>query len=170
MFRIVLAFFCALVLNIPFTAFAEDISYPTGPVLLTVSGEISVVNQPDTALFDLAMLQSLPSRTITTTTIWTDGIQVFEGFPLQALVEKLGIEGGILRMVAKNDYAIEFPVHEIEPEAPVIAYFRNGSEMSVRDKGPLWLVYPYDSSLDYQTEVVFNRSIWQLDRIIVLYE
>lgn len=170
MFRIVLAFFCALILNVPFPALAEDISIPTGPVLLTVSGEINVVNQPDAALFDLAMLQSLPRRTITTTTIWTDGIQVFEGFPLQALVEKLGIEGGILRMLAKNDYAIEFPVHEIGAEAPVIAYFRNGAEMSVRDKGPLWLVYPYDSSLDYQTEVVFNRSIWQLDRIVVLYE
>jgi hypothetical protein len=37
--------------------------------------------------------------------------------------------------------------------------------MSVRDKGPLWLVYPYDSAAKYQSEVVFSRSIWQLNRL-----
>jgi hypothetical protein len=41
----------------------------------------------------------------------------------------------------------------------------DGKTMSVRDKGPLWIIYPYDSSADYRTEVVYSRSIWQLDRI-----
>ena len=42
-----------------------------------------------------------------------------------------------------------------------------GAPMSVRDKGPLWIVYPYDQNTDYQSEVVFSRSIWQLNRITI---
>jgi hypothetical protein len=44
----------------------------------------------------------------------------------------------------------------------------NGAEMSIRDKGPLWIVYPYDASDDFRSEVVYSRSIWQLDRIEVI--
>jgi hypothetical protein len=35
----------------------------------------------------------------------------------------------------------------------------------VRDKGPLWLVYPYDSVSAYQTEVIYARSIWQVKQM-----
>ncbi|MDP5360810.1 MAG: oxidoreductase, partial [Paracoccaceae bacterium] len=35
-------------------------------------------------------------------------------------------------------------------------------------KGPLWVVYPYDMSADYRSEVIYYRSIWQLDRIEVV--
>ena len=39
--------------------------------------------------------------------------------------------------------------------------------MSVREKGPLWIVYPYDSNIAFQTETIYARSIWQLDRISI---
>jgi hypothetical protein len=40
--------------------------------------------------------------------------------------------------------------------------------MSVRDKGPLWVVYPFDDVPAYQSETIYSRSIWQLDRIEVV--
>jgi hypothetical protein len=40
--------------------------------------------------------------------------------------------------------------------------------MSLRDKGPLWIIYPYDSKSDFRTEVVYSRSIWQRDRLEAL--
>ena len=49
----------------------------------------------------------------------------------------------------------------------VEGYLRNGEPMSVRDKGPLWVVYNFDSNPEFQTEVMYSRSIWQLDRIVV---
>ena len=49
----------------------------------------------------------------------------------------------------------------------VLAFLRNGDEMSVRDKGPLWVVYPYDSTPEYQSELIYSRSVWQLARIEV---
>jgi hypothetical protein len=50
---------------------------------------------------------------------------------------------------------------------PIVAFARNGAPMPLRDKGPLWIVYPYDSNPDYQSELIYSRSIWQLDRIEV---
>ena len=44
----------------------------------------------------------------------------------------------------------------------------NGDVMLVRNKGPLWVVYPYDENPEYRSEVIYSRSIWQLDRIEVI--
>ncbi|HEX9857587.1 MAG TPA: oxidoreductase, partial [Paracoccaceae bacterium] len=44
-------------------------------------------------------------------------------------------------------------------------YAQNGVPLSVRDMGPLWVIYPYDSDVDYQSEVIYSRSIWQLQRM-----
>ena len=48
-----------------------------------------------------------------------------------------------------------------------MAFLNNGEPMSIRDKGPLWIIYPFDDNPDYQTEVIYSRSIWQLDQIHV---
>lgn len=147
---------------------AQDLATPEGEVILTLSGEIGTTNAGDTAQFDLAMLEALGTETIETTTIWTEGTNTFEGVSLKALAEAAGIEGGTLRATAINDYAVEIPFEDAVEVGPIVAYRMNGAEMSVRDKGPLWIVYPYDSSADYRTEVIYSRSIWQLDRIVVV--
>jgi hypothetical protein len=70
-------------------------------------------------------------------------------------------------MVAVNDYLVEVPVTDAVDGGPIIAYAVDGAQMSLRDKGPLWLIYPYDSDAKYRTEEIYARSIWQLDRINV---
>jgi len=140
---------------------------PAGEVILTVSGDITNMNQGDTAAFDLEILESLPSTTFTTTTIWTEGGQEFTGVELGDLLAAIGAEGGTLVAVAVNDYQIEIPVSDAVENGPIVAYLRNGEPMSVRDKGPLWVVYPFDDNADYRTEVIYSRSIWQLERIEV---
>ncbi len=84
---------------------------------------------------------------------------------LSTLVDRLGIEGASLRATAINDYTVEIPLSDAVEGGPMIAYRMDGEIMSVRNKGPLWVVYPYDSESDYRTEVIYSRSIWQLDRI-----
>ena len=113
------------------------------------------------------MLEALAHEEFETTTIWTEGLQHFAGVPLKLLLDTLGVSEGELSATAINDYAISLPVSEALIEGPLIAYERNGRPMSVRDKGPLWLVYPYDHNREFQTKVIYSRSIWQLDRIAV---
>ena len=148
-------------------ASAEDLPTPSGEVLLTVSGAIRVTNVGDTAQFDIDMLRSFGETSFTTTTPWTDGLQTFTGVSLKTLAEALELEGGTLSATAINDYAVSIPVSDAVENGPIVAYLRNGEAMSVRDKGPLWIVYPYDADEKYQAEVIYSRSIWQLDRLEV---
>jgi hypothetical protein len=138
---------------------------PKGQVILTVSGILDHDGQPSTIMFDLPTLQALPQVQFETNTMWTDGVQKFQGFDLRLFLESLNVTSGTLIATAINDYRIEIPIAEIEQGGPMIAYLRNGQPMAVRDKGPLWLVYPYDQFAKYRTEVVFSRSIWQLNRL-----
>ena len=99
--------------------------------------------------FDLAGLKSLKSETFETTSIWTEGVQSFTGVSLATLMEELGIEDGTPEAKAINDYAVKVPVSDAVEVGPIVAYLLNGEDMSVRDKGPLWIVYPYDAIPDW---------------------
>tara|TARA_R100001369_G_scaffold18424_2_gene33900 strand:- start:579 stop:1085 length:507 start_codon:yes stop_codon:yes gene_type:complete len=155
----------ALVAGFAMPVLAEDLAMPTGDVILTVSGPLTTANVDGTAQFDLEMLETLDATTFETTTIWTEGQHSFTGVSLDLLVDRLGLEGEKLRATAINDYAIDIPLGDAVEGGPIIAYRMDGDTMSVRDKGPLWIVYPYDANADYRSEVVYSRSIWQLDRI-----
>lgn len=146
---------------------ASDLQAPAGAVVLTVTGDIARDNGDGAARFDMAMLQALPARSFTTTTIWTEGPQAFVGVSLDVLLDYLGVRAGSLQAQAINDYSVTIPVSVATPTGPMVAYLRNGEEMARRDKGPLWVVFPFDSSEAFRTETVYSMSIWQLDRINV---
>lgn len=158
----------ALALGFAMSASASDIAAPTGAPVLTISGDIDTTNVGDALVFDAESLAALGTVAIETTTIWTDGVNTFEGVPLKTLVDLIGAEDGQLRASAINDYTVEVPVSDAVENGPIVAYALNGEPMSVRDKGPLWIIYPYDQNADYRTELVYSRSIWQLDRIEVV--
>lgn len=158
-------------LLLPFTVgvlAAGTLPTPSDRPLLTVSGDINVTNVGDTAQFDLEMLQSMEPINFATTTIWTAGTKSFVGVPLAALLKQLGVTSGTLKATAINDYSVDIPVADINEHAPIIAFSMDDTLMSRREKGPLWIVYPYDSDANYRSETVYSRSIWQLDRIEVI--
>lgn len=150
------------------SAQASDIAAPSGAAILTISGDIATTNVDDTLVFDAETLAGLGTVAIETSTIWTEGVNTFEGVPLKTLVDLVGAEDGQLRASAINDYTVEVPVADAVEDGPIVAYMVNGERMSVRDKGPLWIIYPYDQNAAYQTELIYSRSIWQLDRIEVV--
>lgn len=141
---------------------------PQGPPVLTVTGAIAVTNAGDAAVFDMAMLQSLGRAELGTSTPWTEGVQQFSGVPLYRLTERLGITEGLLFAKAINDYNAEIPIEDAAPGRAMIAWDMNGAPIPPRGQGPLWVIYPYDHATEFQSEVIYSRSIWQLDRIEVL--
>lgn len=157
-----------LALAIAGPAWAENRPPPPGlAVVLTVSGAIAGADADGVVQFSLADLAALGEVEFSTSTIWTEGVVTFTGVPLSRVLDHVGATGGTLVLTALNDYSASKPASEVEPEAPLIAYLRDGVAMPVRDKGPLWVVYPYDASPAYQSEIVFSRSVWQLARIHV---
>lgn len=136
--------------------------------LLTVSGDVSAPETGTAWVLDIDDLQALPKVGFETETIWTDGMQAFEGVSLADLLEHVGAADGTLRATAANDYAVSIPTSDAVENGPIVAYMRNGAEMSLRNKGPLWIVYPFSGIPAYKTEAYYSRSIWQLDRIEVV--
>lgn len=141
---------------------------PEDEPVLTISGAISKTNAEDgSAIFDRSMLEALGSVTITTTTPWTDGPQTFTGVPLGTIMEHVRAEGATVAARAINDYVVDIPAEDWGPGRAIVAYRHNGEEMSLREKGPLWVVYPFDSHTEMQSEVIYSRAIWQLESMVV---
>jgi hypothetical protein len=133
------------------------------PVILTVEGQIGV-GQIE---FSRADLEAMGLTTIRTATPWHDGVQTFEGVPLAALMDRVAARGAKAELVALNRYRTTIPTEDFGRHQPILALKRNGNYMEVRDKGPLFVIYPYDSKPELRSEQYFARSAWQVRTIIV---
>ena len=150
----------AAALTVP--AKAQDLPVPEGPVILAVSGDIAETNQDDLAAFDRTMLEALGSVSLTTTTAWTEGPVTFEGPLVRDVLSLVGAEGTVVTATALNDYAVDIPFTDFQDYDVLLALEMNGERMSVRDKGPIWIVYPRDEYAELQTVEYNARWIWQL--------
>lgn len=148
-------------------ALAGELPLPVGRPILTIQGKIGAVNHDGTARFDLAMLESLGMMTIETRTPWFDGPVKFEGVPLSRLMSTVEASGKTIVAVALNDYSSEIPIADIARYNVILALKRNGEYMPVRDKGPLFIIYPYDSDPELRSQTYYGRSVWQIAKLIV---
>lgn len=147
---------------------ADTLGEPEGRVVLTITGSIETTNtDTGAAEFDMQMLQSLPMVTVETSTPWTEGVVTFEGVTGEALMMLVGGEGGAVAAVALNDYVSEIPFDEFAGGDVFVAYHQDGRRISVRERGPLWVLYPFDERPEYDDQTHYARSVWQLRRLDV---
>jgi hypothetical protein len=105
--------------------------------------------------------------TVQTTTPWYEGAVKFEGVPLDKLMKSVGASGDRAVFVALNDYSTEIPMQDFAKYKVILALKRDGEYMPVRDKGPLFVIYPYDSDPELKSQTYYARSAWQVAKIIV---
>jgi hypothetical protein len=146
---------------------AVELPAPGGPVVLTINGAIVEKNGDGGAAFDQAMLDALPQRTTVTQTPWYDQEQSFSGVLLKSLLDRVGAQGTSITVTAINDYSAEIPFEDFAKDPVILASRLNGSLLSVRDKGPLFVIYPFDLDPDLNNEVLYGRSVWQVTSITV---
>lgn len=146
-------------------ALADHFTVPKGKVILTVTGQITQHNADSVLKLDIDQLSALPQHIFTTSTVWTTGKSTFTGVLLKDLIAAVGAGGSVITLSALNDYQVTLPAAEVADDGPMLAYMQDGKPMKVRDKGPIWLVYPYDDNPDYRMELIYSRSIWQLVEI-----
>ncbi|PTW55064.1 hypothetical protein C8N35_113105 [Breoghania corrubedonensis] len=147
---------------------AEELETPKGKALLVVHGNIAHTNRDGAAHFDLAMLNALPGRIATVQTPWTQGIVTFEGPLLRSVLDRVGASGSTLVIRALNDYSAEVPLSDAYELDTILALKKNDQYMSIRDKGPIFLIYPFDKNPDVYNEKYFVRSVWQIREIEVV--
>lgn len=154
--------FAGLMVVFAGAAQANELAAPDGPVILVVSGDIARTTDGKKAKFDRETLQALGTHNLTTSTTWTDGPQNFEGPRLSAVLDAVGAEGNTLEAVALNNYSVELEVDELRRYPVLLASRMNGKTLSVRDKGPLWIVYPRDQ---YPQVSQDHKWIWQVKEL-----
>lgn len=144
---------------------AGELARPTGKVLLTISGNIENTNEAGKAVFDIASLEKLGTVSFQTTSPWYNGRTTFTGIPLQKLMEYVGAKGKVVKVTALNDYTTVIPLGDFKKYNAILALKINGEYMRIRDKGPLFVVYPYDSLPELNNQIYYSRSAWQVSRM-----
>lgn len=144
---------------------AGELPKPEGKVLLTLSGNIQNTNADGKAVFDIASLEKLGLVSFQTTSPWYNGRTTFTGVPLRKLMEYVGAKGSIVKVIALNDYTTVIPLNDFNKYNVILALKVNGEYMRIRDKGPLFIVYPYDSMPELNSQIFYSRSAWQVSKM-----
>ncbi len=138
---------------------------PKGRAILTVSGKIHITNDGATAKFDRDMLEALGMTSFATKTPWYDKVVTFEGPLMTSLMDAVGAYGENVVATALNDYSTTIPVADFAQYKPILALKRDGQYLPVRDKGPLFMVYNYDSNPELRQQKYYGRSAWQVAQL-----
>ena len=141
---------------------------PTGPIVLTVTGRLRLPNAGAQAHFDMDMLEHLPQHSFVTRTPWYAMPHKFTGPLLRDVLAACGAQGSNVRAIALNDYRVDLPFEDAQRFDVLLARLLDDKPMAVRDKGPLFIVYPFDSSPELRSTVYYSRSAWQLKSLEVL--
>ncbi|WP_246179814.1 molybdopterin-dependent oxidoreductase [Microvirga thermotolerans] len=148
-------------------AAADPLPSPSERPILTISGKIENTNRNGEAQFDRPMLEALGLVTVETSTPWYSGAVKFEGVSLDKLMKLVGASGDRAVVVALNDYSSEIPISDFAKYNVILALKRNGEYMPVKDKGPLFVIYPFDSLPELKSQTYYGRAVWQVAKIIV---
>ncbi|MBX3609650.1 MAG: hypothetical protein KF871_07100 [Hydrogenophaga sp.] len=90
----------------------------------------------------------------------------FTGPLLSDLLAAVKAKGKTIHASAINDYTITIPMADAA-EGVIVARLLDDKPMAVREKGPLFVVYPFDSKAELRSSTYYERSIWQLKRMSV---
>ncbi len=148
-------------------ASAGALGSPNEKPILTISGAIQETNKDEAAQFDRAMLESLGMVSVETTTPWHNGTVKFEGVSLDKLMKHVGAKGQRVVAIALNDYSAEIPIEDFAKFGTILALKRDGQYMPIKDKGPLFIIYPYDSKPELKSQTYYGRSAWQVAKLVV---
>ncbi len=138
---------------------AGELPSPSGPVVLTIAGQIGVANRGPTdaeldpiliyheigfaaaAEFDRAMLESLGTHEIELSyEKWSEVYRV-SGPRLVDILSAVGAQGRAITATAVDGYAVEVSAEELTAREWIVALERNGRPLDIGGLGPLWIVY-----------------------------
>jgi hypothetical protein len=157
----------ALFLTQSLAAFELPKDAPPGKVVLTVKGKIEVKNTASAAVFDDALLDALPQHSFVSTTPWIKNPATFTGPLLKDLLQALKAQGTNLKALALNDYKMDIPLDDAFKYEVILARKVDGRALTVREKGPIFMMYPFERFPELKTKIYYSRCVWQLKSLTV---
>ena len=141
---------------------AHALNAPKGKVILSITGNVRFKNAGDQADFDMDMLAALPQTSFTTSNPWYKETKKFTGPLLRDVLAAAGAQGTTLKAVALNNFKVEIPVADTQQFPVVLARLLDDKPMLIREKGPLFIIYPFDTNTELHSARYYSRSAWQL--------
>ena len=83
------------------------------------------------------------------------------------MLDACGAQGSNVRTITLNDYRIDLPYQDALRFEMIVARLFDDKPMAVRDKGPLFIIYPFDANPELRSTVYYGRSAWQLKMLEV---
>jgi hypothetical protein len=140
----------------------------SGHIVLTISWADSRTAPVKFELKDLEKMERKDYWTTLPPSLGVSGRHDWQGVPLRVALEAANVRDfSRLRITALDGYEVYLPAEDIKKFDPILAYRKDGQYIGILDKGPLFLIYPFDSSSKLQTMEYINRTIWQLNTIVV---
>ena len=144
------------------TCTSHALDVPKGKVILSITGNIKFKNAGDRADFDMDMLAALPQHSFTTSNPWYKESKKFTGPLLRDVLAVAGAQGSTLMAEALNNFKVEIPLADTRQFPVVLARLMDDKPMLIREKGPLFIIYPFDSNTELHSARYYSRSAWQL--------
>lgn len=134
--------------------------------ILTILGPDEVVISE----YSLSDMDALEQTVFETGNPYIDGLSTFSGPLLELIIDKAGYPdptSGFITLTALNDYQVKIPVTDFRSYDVMLATRRDGEEMSLRDKGPIWVIYPMSDNPMLRDPLFNGRLVWQLKSLQV---
>lgn len=146
---------------------AKELPKPTSEILLTVGGNVEITNGDGVAEFDREMLESLGIQSITTKNPFETGMHSFDGVLIRDILNAVQAKGAVLNATAHDGYSVQIPIEDTQKFPVMLAMVWNGKVMKVRNRGPLWVIYPLSDYPELVDQKYSARSVWQLKKLMV---
>ena len=138
---------------------------PEGPLVLSLSGRLRQPSRGAVAALDMAMLERLPQAPFSTRTPWYAQARRFAGPLLRDSPSAAGSHATLLAAAALNGYRVDLPADDAIRHDLLVARLLDDKPMTVRDKWPLFIIYPFDPHASLRNALYYSRCVWQLNAI-----
>lgn len=153
-------FFTAIILLwLPSALLAEDV--------LSVLGADGVVIEA----YTMDELDALEQTTYVTGNAFMDAPAEFSGPRLKLVLTDAGYElseDETVKLTAINGYQVDMPMADALEYDVILATRRDERLMSIREKGPIWIIYPIADHEELEDDRYSGRLVWQLKSIQVI--
>ncbi|EAR50328.1 Uncharacterized protein conserved in bacteria [Oceanicola granulosus HTCC2516] len=124
---------------------------------------VLTINGAEPREYTLEQLEEMPQAEYETTNAFVGEPTTFSGPLLRDLLAEDELpEDAEITLRAINDYEVDVPLSDAMTYDVIIATRMDGKHMSVRERGPLWVMYPISDHPELEDSIYSSRLIWQL--------
>lgn len=148
-----------------------DNANPSG-VVLSITGRLDERHGKKGWAIDMPTLARMPHTRYPARTPWYGKARSFSGPLLRDLLQAAGARpqgpDPAVRALAVNDYRVDIPLTDAMRYDVIVARLIDDEPIPLRDRGPLMIMYPFDSQPGLRNAVYYGRCAWQLQRLDLL--